>query len=135
MKSFLSWIFKFKYILNTIFSESMRILAKYSLFRTRVSLFFAGISFFLARIIHYRMCWYLPVSGIASSCSFIHHPSSSMVLLSSHFSVTALFPSPQWLTQVPYENSPVPFGLSYLELDQLQKELEKNGFKPEPVGT
>ena len=35
----------------------------------------------------------------------------------------------------PFGNSPVPFGLSYLELDQLQKELEKNGFRPEPVGT
>ena len=30
---------------------------------------------------------------------------------------------------------PVPFDLSYLELSQLQKELEKNGFRPEPVGT
>ena len=58
-----------------------------------------------------------------------------MVLLSSHFSAPALSPSPQWVTQVPFGNSPVPFGLSYLELDQLQKKLEKNGFRPEPVGT
>ena len=58
-----------------------------------------------------------------------------MVLPSSHFSAPALFPSPQWVTQVPFGNSPVPFGLSYLELDQLQKELEKNGFRPEPVWT
>ena len=58
-----------------------------------------------------------------------------MVLLSSHLSVPALSPSPQWVTQVPFGNSPVLFGLSYLELDQLQKELEKNGFRPEHVGT
>ena len=58
-----------------------------------------------------------------------------MVLLSSRFSVPALSSSPQWVTQVPFGDSPVPFGLSYLELDQLQKELEKNGFRPEPVGT
>ena len=51
-----------------------------------------------------------------------------MVLLSSHFSVPALSPLPQWVTQVPFGNSPVPFGLSYLE-------LEKKGFRPEPVGT
>ena len=48
-----------------------------------------------------------------------------MLLLSSHFSVPASLPSPHWVTQVPFGNSPVPFGLSYLELDQLQKELEK----------
>ena len=58
-----------------------------------------------------------------------------MVFPSSRFSDPALSPSPQWVTQVPFGNSPVPFGLSYLELDQLQKELEKYGFRPEPVGT
>ena len=58
-----------------------------------------------------------------------------MVLLSSHSSVPALNPSPQWVTQVPFGNSLVSFGLSYLELDQLQKKLEKNGFRQEPVGT
>ena len=54
---------------------------------------------------------------------------------SSHFSFPALFPSPQWVTQIPFGNSPVPFGLSNLKMGQLQKELEKNGFRPEPVGT
>ena len=58
-----------------------------------------------------------------------------MVLLSSHFSVPASLPSPHWVTQVLFGNSPVPFGLSYLELDQHQKELEKNSFRLEPVGT
>ena len=54
---------------------------------------------------------------------------------SSHFSFPALFPSPQWVSQIPFGNSPIPFGLSYLELGQLRKELEQNGFRPEPVGT
>ena len=58
-----------------------------------------------------------------------------MVFPSSHFSFPTLFPSPQWVTQASFRNNPVPFGLSYLELDQLQKKLEKNGFRPEPVGT
>ena len=34
-----------------------------------------------------------------------------------------------------FGNSPVPFDLSYLKLGQLQKELEKKGLRPEPVGT
>ena len=58
-----------------------------------------------------------------------------VVFPSSHSSVPALNPSPQWVSQIPFGNSPVHFGLSYLELGQLQKELEQNGFRPEPVGT
>ena len=54
---------------------------------------------------------------------------------SSNFSSPALNPSPQWGTQIPFGNSPVPFGLSYSELGQLKKELKQNGFRPEPVGT
>ena len=54
---------------------------------------------------------------------------------SSQISDPALNPSPQWVSQIPFGNSPVPFGLSYSELGHIQKELEQNGFRPEPVGT